>query len=171
MLHLFSRQPLCPGPTRSALQSALSPHLRGDVRNPRGWTTDGSHALFHHALLYIFSRPITAPGIGARLLAAVEVVYATRRTSMSTSSAAKHFKQCKFNEQQSNSVPEGTAFFSIPNVSTGSLILLSESCLSSPLPAGMWHRMSLHILSEWLFLNLLAWSLPGFQRHSEELGY
>lgn len=91
--------------------------------------------------------------------------YALRGTSVSTSSAAKHFKQCKFNEQQSNNVPEGMAFFSIPFVSTGALILMSESFLSSPLAAVMWHCTSLHILSERLFLNLLAWCLPWFQRH------
>lgn len=76
---------------------------------------------------------LSAPGWQQNLFA----LYALRCTSVSTSSAAKHFKQCKYNEQQSNDVPGGMAFFSIPSVSTGSLILLSESCLSSPLAAVM----------------------------------
>lgn len=64
-------------------------------------------------------------------------LYASRCTSVSTSSAAKHFKQCKFNEQQSNNLPGGMAFFFIPSISTGTIILLSESCLSPPLAAVM----------------------------------
>lgn len=43
---------------------------------------------------------------------------ARRCTPVSTSSAAKHFRLCKFNEQQSNSVPQGTAFSPFPFVAT-----------------------------------------------------
>lgn len=125
-----------------------------------------SHSLFHlphftfspGSLLHHYR--LSAPGCQQNLFA----LCASHGTSVSTSSAAKHFKQCKFNEQQSNSVPEAMAFFS-------TLTLLSESCLSSPLAAVMSHCMSLHILSEWLFQNLLAWSLPGFQKHSVQSGY
>lgn len=104
---------------------------------------------------------LSAPGWQSNLFAS----YASCGTSVSTSSAAKHFKLCKFNEQQSNNVPKGMAFFSFPFVSTGAVMLLSERCAPSSLAAVISHCISLYILSERLFQNLLAGCLPRFQRH------
>lgn len=81
---------------------------------------------------------LSAPGWQSNLFAS----YASHGTSVSTSSAAKHFKLCKFNEQQSNNVPKGMAFFSFPFVSTGAVILLSERCAPSSLAAVISHCMS-----------------------------
>lgn len=81
---------------------------------------------------------LSAPGWQRNLFAS----YASGGTSVSTSSAAKHFKPCKFNEQQSNNVPKGMAFFSVPFVSTGALILLPGSCSPSFLAVLMSHCLS-----------------------------
>lgn len=50
---------------------------------------------------------------------------AQRCTPVSTSSAAKHFRLCKYNEQQSNSVPQGTAFspFAFVTTSTNAVVV------------------------------------------------
>lgn len=51
---------------------------------------------------------------------------ARRCTPVSTSSAAKHFRLCKFNEQQSNSVPQGAAFSPFPFVPTSTNAVVWE---------------------------------------------
>lgn len=86
----------------------------------------------------------SAPGWQSHLFAS----YAWRCTSVSTSSAAKHFRLCKFNEQQSNNVPKGMALFSFPFVATGTLMPSSGRCTVSSLAALISHCTSLYILSE-----------------------
>ncbi len=135
--HLVSQPPFCPCPPHVNQLFHCSSEELLEIHEVE--------QLMDHTVCFIFPCFTFSPGSLLRpysLSAAgwqwnLFASYALRSPSVSTSSAAKHFKQCKFNEQQSNNVPEGMAFFSIPFVSTGALILLSESCLSSPLAAVM----------------------------------
>lgn len=116
LLHLIpclSSQPLfCPRPS---LVNQLFPlQLRGAVRNARGWTADGSQSLFHLPPALHFLQAHYCARIGPQLLVGSGTCLPhmhRAHTFVSTSSPAKHFK---FNEQQSNNVPEGMVFFSIP---------------------------------------------------------
>ena len=113
LIPCLSPQPLfCPRP--SLVNQLFSLLLRGAVRNPRGWTADGSQSLFHLPPALHFLQAHYCTRIGSQLLVGSRTCLPHMHctcTFVSTSSPAKHFK---FNEQQSNNVPEGMAFFSIP---------------------------------------------------------
>lgn len=154
----------------------------GAVRNHTSWWITQSVSSTPQAPALHFSPDslqLPAPGWHYYLFASWTL---RRGTSVSTSSAAKHFKQCKFNEQQSNSVPEGMAlvfccvFLSpplFPFVSTGTLTLLSESW-SSTRAAVMSRWMRWHIffcLSDYfrIYWQGACWDFNGMP-HRQDIG-
>lgn len=135
-------------PRRRACQSAFS---RCGSEEPL--EICGIEQLMDHRVCFIFLRftfspgslpqlhKRSAPGWHPHLFA-----WCTRRcTPVSTSSAAKHFRLCKFNEQQSNSVPQGTAFSPFPFVATSTNAAASPSL---PLLLLSHRAVSLYTLTE-----------------------
>lgn len=131
--YLIHHRSLNACPRRRACQSAFS--RRGSVESLE---ICGIEQLMDHRVCFISLRftfspgslpqlhKRSAPGWHPRLFAWC----ARRCTPVSTSSAAKHFRLCKFNEQQSNSVPQGAAFSLFPFVATSTNAVVWECAQS-----------------------------------------